>query len=130
MGQNLSKYGINGVTNLSKELDIDINNIKECQYMKLEINHEYSFNNLNLDTVKIAIAYMNSCNYIQTNYIYNTKNRIKLIFKDNTEFMLALSDCGSYIGIPTCESGMGLWFYLIDSNPNHNIKYTPFTKLI
>jgi len=130
MGQNLAKYDVNGITNLSKELNIDINNIISCQHIKLEIDHTRSLYNLDVDLVKNAIVYMNSCNHISTNYIYNSKNHIKLMFKDKTEFILALSDCGSYIGIPTRASGWGIWFYLIDSDSNHNTKYTPFTKLI
>ena len=128
MGRNLSKYDIDGITNLRKELNIDINNIKACQHRKLEDNHQYSLSYLDIDIIKNAIISMDSCNHISTNYIYNTKHRINLIFKDDTEIILALSDCGSYVGIPTRASGWGIWFYLID--PNHINKYTPFNKII
>lgn len=126
MGVNLSRYGVNGITNFSKELNIDINLIKSCQYMTLNDDKQYVFNQIDVDVVKKAITTMNSCNYVQTNYVYNTKNRIYLTFEDNKEFILAMSDDGTYIGVPTRASGMGLWFYLID---NDGIRSNPFENL-
>lgn len=37
--------------------------------------------------------------------------------------MLALSDCGNYVGLPTPGSGWGIWFYLQGQN-------NPFQELI
>ncbi len=111
MGQNLSKYGDNGLTNFAKELNINVDNIILCEHLKLE-EGIYNTYKLNIDSVKFVINSMNVCNYKQTNYVYNTKNRIRLIFNTGEEFIIALSDCGQYSGIPTSGSGWGIWFYL------------------
>ena len=127
MGSTISKYGSNGMTNLSKELNIDVNLIKSCQYMLLNDDRQYIFSEIDVNFIKNAINSMNHCNYIETNYIYNTKNRIYLKFEDNKEFILAMSDCGTYIGVPTRATAMGIWFYLID---NYDIRGNPFEDLI
>ena len=127
MGSSLSKYGSNGITNLSRELNIDVNLIKSCQYMILNDDRQYVFRDININFIKHAINSMNSCNYIETNNVCNTKNRIYLTFEDNTELILAMSDCGTYIGVPTRVSAMGIWFYLLD---NDDIRINPFEALL
>jgi hypothetical protein len=126
MGQSPVKYSVNGLTDLSKELDINVNNIQKCELMKL-INYEYEITIIDNASVIDDINQMKSCNHIYTNYIYNIKHRITLTFKDNSTCVLALSDCGKYVGKPTRASGMGLWFYLVDNNGKY---YTSFEHLI
>ena len=127
MGSTISKYGSNGITNLSKELNIDVNLIKSCQYMILNDDRQYVFRDINVNFIKHSINLMDHCNYIETNNVCNTKNRIYLKFEDNTEFILAMSDCGTYIGVPTRASTMGIWFYLLD---NDDIRCNPFEDLL
>lgn len=126
MGVNMAKHASGDTTNMSKELEINVNLIVSCHRLQLK-DDQYLHHNLSTTDVIDAIVMMNSCKYIQTNYIYNTKNRICLTLKDETDIILALSDCGKYIGKPTRASGMGLWFYLLDDNNNG---YHPFTKFI
>lgn len=111
-------------TNMSKELNININMITSCQLMQLR-NDQYMSYNLDKESIEDAINSMNSCKYLRTNYVYNTKNRIVLKLTDGNEITLALSDDNKYIGKPTRASGMGVWFYLL--NEEGEI-YNPFIK--
>ena len=68
MGTNLSKHGVNGITNFSKELNINVNLIKSCQYMSLSDDRQYVFSKIDVYVIKDTINAMNSCNYVETNY--------------------------------------------------------------
>lgn len=96
MGTSLAKHSIGDRTNMSKELNIDTDLIISCQLMQLQ-NYNYIEHELNIDSIINTINEMNDCKYIQTNYVYNTKNRIRLQLKDRNEIILALSDCNKYI---------------------------------
>lgn len=114
MGQNLSKYGDGTTTNFSKELNID--NIIRCELIESRLHgEEYIVYQLNVIDVKNVIKSMDVCNYQQTNFIPNAKNRIKITYIDNSEQMIALSDCGKFVGSPTRTSGWAIWFYLLGS---------------
>ena len=112
MGINLAKYATGDQTNMSKELNINTDLISSCQLMQLQ-NYQYVYTDLNIDRIINTINEMNTCKYLQTNYVYITRNRIRLQLKDGNEIILALSDCNKYIGVPTRASGMGLWFHLL-----------------
>ncbi len=127
MGTDSSKYSVNQRTNFAKELDIDVHKIKQCKHLKLDNDMQYIESDMDLELTKNNIKKLDRCRYIHTNYVYNTKNRIQLTFDDNTELIIALSDCGKYIGKPTRASAMGIWFCLIDSN---NTIYQPFNYIL
>ena len=112
MGQSLSRFGHNGITNFSKEFDIDVNKIEKSHHLKSTNNYKYIETELDTNIVKNIIISMNSCNYITTNYVYNTKNMIKLCLNNGNEIIIAISDDGKYVGKPTRASGMGLWCFL------------------
>ena len=56
MGQSLSRFGNNGITNFSKELDIDINNIEKYYHLKSIQDHQNVETELDVNTV-INIIY-------------------------------------------------------------------------
>jgi hypothetical protein len=82
MGGNMSKYGVDGFTSLSDELDVD--------------------------TIKDKLRQMNRCRYKQTNYVFNSEYRIKLYLKDKGSIVIALSNDGRHV----VASSVGLWMYL------------------
>lgn len=128
MGQNLSKCGDGTTTNFSKELNININDIIKCELIESRLHgEEHIVYKLNVIDVKNVIKSMDVCNYQQTTFIPNAKNRIKITYADNSEQMLALSDCGKFIGSPTRTSGWAIWFYLW--GPHDNI-FNPFQKFV
>lgn len=112
----------NQLTNLSKELNIDINDLTACQFMIL-VNHDYIYTPIDVDQIKNAFTMMNQCYYKHMYYVCNTLRYIKLNFKNHDDLIIALSDCGRYVGLPTNASACGQWFYLLD---NHQKEYTPF----
>lgn len=126
MGTSAAKYANNGITNMAKELNIDVDLIISCQLKQLN-GEQYDYYELDTTIIKNAIMLMNSCKFIDTNYIYNTKNRIILTLENGNQITLALSDCGKYVGVPTRASAMGLWFFLTD---NEDQIFNPFIKFI
>lgn len=94
MDQDLSKKGDDETINFSKELNINIDEIKKCEHLKIGY-FGYNVNSLLINDVKQAIYKMNVCYYKQTDsYIYNVIDRIKITFNDNKEIIILLSDCG------------------------------------
>ena len=123
MGTDLSKETIN----LSEKFDINIDEIKKCEHMKLVYNG-VNVKSLSVNDIKDAFYKINICYYRNTNnVIYNVNNRIKITFNNNKEIMIYLSNCGQYAGIMTTDCGLGIWFYLIDSKDKCN---NPFQELI
>ena len=126
MGQNLSRFGNGTKTNFLEEFEIFLEKIAQCEYYKLNSNHEYDIYPLDVTDVKNTLLQMKDCYYVNTNYVYNNKHRIKIMYNDGTDIMLALSDSEQYIGRPTRASGMGIWFFLKNDDGS---KFTPFKDL-
>lgn len=127
MGQDLSMFGNGTKTNFLKEFDIKVDQIVKCEYHKSNEHYTYDIYPLDVMEVKNVLLQLEDCYYKNTNYIFNHKHHINLIYNDGTSLMLALSNSGEYVGKPTSASGWGIWFYLKDDKEH---KYTPFNRII
>ena len=127
MSSDSLKYIDDKTINFSKELNIDIDQIKKCEHLNFK-NYECKVYSLIINDFKERINKMDVCQYYKTNYFHNTNNKIKLTFNDGKEIIISLSDCGKYVGIPNYASGWGIWFYLMNSDNSKSIN--PFQDLL
>ena len=82
MYSNLLKNRDERTINFSEELNININEIKKCEYLNF-LNYECKVHPLIINDVKEIINKMNCCFYIKTNYFYNTNNKIRISFTND-----------------------------------------------
>lgn len=91
-------------------LELNVDEIKKCFLVRHVVDEE-TITELDKEDIKQRLLNTNGYQSRILNYVYNTQTRIIFETFDENKIVMAMSDCGKYIGKPTRASGMGQWFY-------------------